>query len=221
MSLIGTLSGMAPLLILGIGASGAILSLLCDSLISRFLPRLGGLPSARARTTTAALTSVLCLVFALRVEMNEILPATLILVVLAVQLARIDLATHLLPNPLVLTFCISGVLLLALSSFLTGDWIPLARATGGAAILFLVYLTLAVMSPDGIGMGDVKLAAPVGLYLGHLGWAPLFYGGAFGFVLGGICAAIALGLKRSTGKAEVAFGPAMLTALLVTFFIAS
>ena len=46
-------------------------------------------------------------------------------------------------------------------------------------------------------MGDVKLAAPVGLYLGYLGWSQLFYGGALGFVLGGIFSVVLIRLKRA------------------------
>ena len=62
-------------------------------------------------------------------------------------------------------------------------------------ILFVVYLILAIISPNGIGMGDVKLAAPLGLYLGYLGWGQLFYGGALGFVLGGLATFVLTRMK--------------------------
>ena len=35
--------------------------------------------------------------------------------------------------------------------------------------MFAVYLAMALIKPGGIGMGDVKLAAVVGLYAGYLG----------------------------------------------------
>ncbi|XAS63344.1 A24 family peptidase [Micrococcaceae bacterium Sec5.8] len=142
------------------------------------------------------------------------LPAFLVLGVLAVQLARIDLALHLLPNPLVGALLFTGLGLLAVSSAGSAEWSPFLRAAAGAAILFVVFLLLAVMSPNGIGMGDVKLAAPVGLYLGHLGWGQLFYGGALGFVVGGIFTLIIAQRAKPDRPAEVAFGPAMLAAAL-------
>jgi leader peptidase (prepilin peptidase)/N-methyltransferase len=130
------------------------------------------------------------------------------------ELARVDLAHHLLPNPLVLSLLAAGLALFAVSSAVTAGWTELLRAAAGAAILFVVYLILAIISPSGIGMGDVKLAAPAGLYLGYLGWSQLFYGGALAFVLGGIFSVVLISFRRGEKPAEVAFGPAMLAATL-------
>jgi leader peptidase (prepilin peptidase)/N-methyltransferase len=146
--------------------------------------------------------------------MDWSLPAFLALAVLAVQLARIDLVHHLLPNPLVLTLFIAGLVLFTAGSSASAGWSDLLRAATGAVILFVIYLILAIISPRGIGMGDVKLAAPAGLYLGYLGWSQLFYGGALGFVLGGIFSVVLISLKRAEKPSEVAFGPAMLAATL-------
>ncbi|WP_457974139.1 prepilin peptidase [Arthrobacter sp. D1-17] len=207
-------AGSEPLFAVAAGLLGVLLCTVTEVLIARSLPRLGGLPSGRTRITTAALTGALCVALALRVGSDWSLPAFLALAVLAVQLARIDLAHHLLPNPLVLALLIAGVALFAMSSTASADWSPLLRAAIGGVILFLVYLILALISPSGIGMGDVKLAAPVGLYLGYLGWSHLFYGGALGFVLGGIFSAVLISLKCAEKSSEVAFGPSMLAATL-------
>jgi leader peptidase (prepilin peptidase)/N-methyltransferase len=153
--------------------------------------------------------------------MEWTLPAYLLLAVLGVQLARIDVTHHLLPNPLVLTLLVAGLALLALGSSATAEWAELLRAATGAAILFVIFLIMALISPNGIGMGDVKLAAPVGLYLGYLGWTQLFYGGALGFVLGGILSVVLIRLKRANLGSEIAFGPSMLAAALGTVLLAS
>ena len=210
-----------PLFAVAIGLLGILLSPLAELLIARTLPRLGGLPGARTRITTAALTGALCGALALRFGMEWSLPAFLLLAVIGVQLARVDLAHHLLPNPLVLTLLVAGLALFLLSSTATAEWAELLRAAAGAAILFVVFLILALISPNGIGMGDVKLAAPVGLYLGHLGWSQLFYGGALGFVLGGILSVVLIRLKRANLGSEVAFGPSMLAAAVGTVLLAS
>lgn len=213
-SLVGVTSSAAPFFVLAIGLLGTLVGMLTERLIARTLPRLGGLPEIRTRITTAALTGVLCAGLALRFGMDWSLPAFLVLGVLGVPLARIDLAHHLLPNPLVLALLVAGLALFAAGSTATGGWAELLRAAAGAAILFVVYLILAIISPNGIGMGDVKLAAPVGLYLGYLGWSQLFYGGALGFVVGGIFSFVLIRLNRAEKTSEVAFGPSMLAATL-------
>lgn len=220
-SIMSGATGAGPLLVLAAGLLGTLLCILTELVIARLLPRLGGLPRIRTRITTAALTGVLCAALALRFGMDWSLPAFLALGVLAVQLARIDLAHHLLPNPLVLSLLVAGLGLLTVSSTATSGWAELLRAAVGAAILFVVFLILAIVSPSGIGMGDVKLAAPVGLYLGYLGWSQLFYGGALGFVLGGIFSAILISLRRTEKSSEVAFGPSMLAAALGMVLFAS
>jgi leader peptidase (prepilin peptidase)/N-methyltransferase len=210
----GIAASAGPFFAVAVGLLGVLLSPLAELLIARTLPRLGGLPGVRTRITTAALTGLLCGTLALRFGMEWSLPAFLLLAVLGVQLARIDLAHHLLPNPLVLTLLVAGQALLFLRSFATEEWAELLRAAAGAAILFVIYLILAIISPSGIGMGDVKLAAPVGLYLGYLGWSQLFYGGALGFVVGGIFSVVLISFRRAEKPAEVAFGPSMLAAAL-------
>ncbi|WP_461172047.1 prepilin peptidase [Arthrobacter sp. Z1-9] len=207
--------------VLGAGLVGYVLSPITELLIAWRLPRLGGLPSTRTRITTAVVTGALCAALALRIGMDWSLPAFLALAVLAVQLARVDLADHLLPNPLVLALLIAGLALFVVGSSAAAAWSDLLRGAAGAVLLFLVYLVLAVISPSGIGMGDVKLAAPTGLYLGYLGWGELFYGGALGFVLGGLASLILVAAKGARKNAEVAFGPSMLAALLGTIFVAS
>ncbi|MFD2361993.1 MULTISPECIES: prepilin peptidase [unclassified Arthrobacter] len=195
---------------------GAALSPLAEVLISKRLPRLGGLPGLPARITTAALTGLTCAAFALRFGITSFLPAFLFLAVLGVQLARIDAALHLLPNPLVLMLLAGGGLLLLFPGFLSSPTQDFARALLGAVILFAGYLILGLISPGAIGMGDVKLAAPIGLYLGYLGWAPLLYGGLLGFILNGLVTIILVALKGRNKTTEVAHGPSMLAAAAAT-----
>lgn len=201
------------LLVACLGLLGIIFSPLAELLIARLLPRLGALPAPRVRVTTAAVTGGLCIAFALRFSDEPALPAFVLLAVMGVQLARIDISMHLLPNPLVLLLVIAGAVLLA-SSVLTGSpWSDIVRAAAGGAILFVTYLFLAIISPGAVGLGDVKLAAPLGLYLGYLGWMHLLYGALLGFVLNGIFALIVVARNRERRASEVAHGPAMVAAV--------
>lgn len=203
---------VAPLFAAGIGLLGFILAPLVELVISRLLPRLGGLPSPRVRLTTTAVTAVLCAAFAFRFGSDAQLPAFVLLAILGIQLARIDISLHLLPNELVQVLLFGGFILLLVSTFAGDTWGDIVRASVGAATLFVIYLILALTSPGGIGMGDVKLAGPMGLYLGYLGWTHLVYGGLLGFIIGGIASAVLLKWNRGSKPKEVAFGPSMLAA---------
>lgn len=203
-------------MVVAIGLLGFILSPAAEFLIARLLPRLGGLPTLRVRITTAAITGAACVAFVLRFGNIAALPALILLAVLGVQLARVDIALHLLPNQLVLILLIAGIFLLAAPLIFGQQADDFLRALLSAAILFAAYLILALISPGGIGMGDVKLAAPVGLYLGYLGWTQLLYGGLLGFIVNGITTAVLISGKRGSTATEVAHGPAMLGALAIT-----
>lgn len=208
------------LMVLAIGLAGCLLSPVAEILIAKLLPRLGGTPALRTRLATGALTGLACAAFTAHFGKSFGLPAFLFLAVLGVQLARIDVALHLLPNPLVLTLLAGGLLLLLLPALFNKPPDDLLRAALGSVILFAGYLILGLISPGGIGMGDVKLAAPVGLYLGYLGWGHLLYGGLLGFILNGVVSVVVISKKGRNRATEVPHGPSMLGAVAaVTFFI--
>ncbi|GAB3567972.1 hypothetical protein GCM10027405_29200 [Arthrobacter alkaliphilus] len=209
-----TATAAQPLFMGAMGLAGLLLSPLAELLISRFLPRLGGLPSPAVRITTAVVTGALFVLLTLRFGFSPELPAYLLLGMMAVQLSRIDVEHHLLPNPLVLLLLAAGFCLLTMSAVLAPDWSALLRAAAGGVILFLGYLILGLISPGGLGMGDVKLSAPLGMYLGYLGWTHLFYGGLLGFVVGGVMTVLMLRLNRGNKPSEVAHGPAMFAAAI-------
>ncbi len=209
-----TATAAQPLLVAALGLLGLLTSPLAEVLIARCLPRLGGLPSPVIRITTAVATAALFALLTLRFGFSPTLPAYLLLAALAVQLSRVDVVHHLLPNPLVLLLLAGGLGLLTMSATLVPDWSGLLRAAAGAVILFLGYLILGLVSPGGLGMGDVKLAAPLGMYLGYLGWTQVFYGGLLGFVVGGVVTVLLLLVKRGIKPGEVAHGPAMFAAAI-------
>lgn len=202
------------------GVLGLTLSPVAEVLIAKHLPRLGGLPTLSVRITAAALTGLACAAFTLRFGIGFALPAFIFLAVAGVQLARIDVALHLLPNPLVLILLSGGFFLFLMPGLFNKQADDLLRALLGSVILFLGYLILGLASPGGIGMGDVKLAAPVGLYLGYLGWSQLLYGGLLGFILNGVVTVLVLSRRSRKRASEVAHGPSMLGATAaVTLFL--
>jgi len=139
-----------------------------------------------------------------------LLPALLYLAAITIALALIDLDTHTLPNRIVLPAYPIGVLLLVVATIASGDWGDLLRASIGAAALFAFYLVLVLVYPGGMGLGDVKLAGVLGLFLGYLGWPALIIGAFAAFVLGGLYAIVLLVTRRVARTGGIPFGPWML-----------
>lgn len=129
---------------------------------------------------------------------------------IGIALAAIDLDTHRLPNALVLPSYVVLAALFGGSALLAGDGEAAARAAAGAGILFSLYFLLAVISPRGMGMGDVKLAGVIGLVLGWVGWSALAVGALAAFLLGGIVGVVLIALGRARRSTGIPFGPWML-----------
>ena len=126
-------------------------------------------------------------------------------------LALIDLRHHLLPDRVVLPAIAAGAVLLGLAAALEGDGAAILRAGVAAVVLFAVFLVLALISPRGLGMGDVKLAALLGLYLGWLGWNVVVRGRRGRLRRPGGAGPGAAGHAAASGSSgELPFGPAML-----------
>ncbi|MGY1827781.1 MULTISPECIES: prepilin peptidase [unclassified Blastococcus] len=138
------------------------------------------------------------------------LPAFLFLAGAGLLLAVVDLRHRLLPNRVVIPSVGVGLALLAVPAAVSGEWYALLRAGFGSMALFAAFLVLALISPSGLGMGDVKLAALLGLYLGWLGWSAVALGGAAGFLVQALVVLPLLALRRIGLRSELPFGPAML-----------
>jgi len=139
-----------------------------------------------------------------------VLGALLYLAAISIALAAIDLDVHRLPNTIVLPAYLVGGVALTVAAGATGDLESLARAAAGAGILFAFYLALALIAPRGMGMGDVKLAGALGLFLGWFGWEALAVGALAAFLLGGLFGVILILARRARRTTGIPFGPWML-----------
>lgn len=139
------------------------------------------------------------------------------LVPVCVALSVIDWHTKLLPTRLVLP-ATGFALLVALAGWgATQDSGDLVRAVLGLLVARSVFWVLWFIHSAGMGFGDVRLAALLGLALGHLGWAELvagIYSGFLVFGLPGLLLALAR-RDRSLLRTAYPFGPFMLLGALV------
>lgn len=130
----------------------------------------------------------------------------------APELARVDLAEHRLPNRIVVPGLVVGLAAAAGSWATTGvpPVVPLVAALAYGGLLFLFALF------GGMGMGDVKLAAVLGLASPTPAIA--IASPVLAFLTGGVAAVVVL-VVRGRG-ARIPFGPFLLLgyagALVVT-----
>ncbi len=166
-----------------------------------------GPPPLAVEVTTAVLLGVL----AARVHPGLVLAAACWLALCAVPLAFIDAAVRRLPDVLTGAAFAGTALLLLAAAAASGDWHVLARAGLGGIALSGFYLVIVLVSPSGMGMGDVKAAAGLGTMLAWRGWSALIAGGFAGFLLAAVYGTVLLISGRATRKQQIPFGPFMIT----------
>lgn len=143
------------------------------------------------------------------------LAAYLVVAALGVVMAYVDLRERRLPDWLTLPALAGAALLLAVAAGVSGDWAAYGRAWVAAAACFAFYLVLALARPADLGLGDVKLAAVLGLLLGWSGWPTVFLGVFCGFLVGGVAGVVLLVAGRASRRSSLPFGPPMLVGALV------
>jgi len=143
------------------------------------------------------------------------LPAYLVLTAGLLALSVIDLEHRILPNRILGPLAVAGVVLLGAAALASGDLDAFVRALLGALAAFGALGALHLISPRGMGLGDVKLAFVLGLFLGWLGWGEVALGLFLGFLLGSVIGVglIATGLR--TRKDHVPFGPFLAAGTLI------
>lgn len=135
----------------------------------------------------------------------------------------IDIDHRIIPNGLVITGLIGGFAFFIYNCFnpmpgVFGDvnwWTPLVGILPGSGFLLIVALvgSFIYKTDDAMGMGDVKLLAPIGLFLG---WRLCLIALFLSIVLGGVLSMLLILLRIKKRKDTVAFGPFIVIGAFVT-----
>jgi leader peptidase (prepilin peptidase)/N-methyltransferase len=150
-----------------------------------------------------------------RIGVTWALPAFLLFGWLLIVVTVIDLRTHRIPNRLTYPLTPALLALLVVAAMLHGTPGAAVRAVLGGVVAFGVLLILALVNPRGMGMGDVKLAAFIGIGLGYLGWGHVWLGLFAAFFGGGVIAGALLVLGLRGRKDHIPFGPWLALGALV------
>jgi leader peptidase (prepilin peptidase)/N-methyltransferase len=168
--------------------------------------------SARYPVVEAVTAALYALVVAVKFDDTAQLVLGLVLVTFLVPIAVIDLDVKRIPNALTAP---AAVLAIVLGALLAPHDLPEQLAAGAAALIF--FMLPALLSKKGMGMGDVKLAAVLGLYLGRAVAPAIFIALILGVVVG-------VAVMTSTGvtagrKVKIPFGPFLAAGALIAFFV--
>jgi leader peptidase (prepilin peptidase)/N-methyltransferase len=136
---------------------------------------------------------------------------SILLVLVVVPTTIIDLEHRVIPNRITAP---AAVLALALGLALDPSGQPARLLAGALAGGFL--LAAAIARPGGMGMGDVKLAAVMGLCLGSAVAPAMLVAMLSGVVLGG--AVIARRGVREGRRTAIPFGPFLALGAIVAIF---
>jgi leader peptidase (prepilin peptidase) / N-methyltransferase len=158
-----------------------------------------------------ALTAVLCVGAVLVHHTAASIALSVGLILIVIPAALIDLEYRIIPNRLTL---LGAVLALALGTALDPAGEPARLIAGAAAGGFLLLAALAY--PGGMGMGDVKLAGVMGLFLGAA-VAPAILIALLAGVLYGLLVAARAG-ARAARKTAVPFGPFLALGAIVAVY---
>lgn len=121
----------------------------------------------------------------------------------------IDLHDRIIPNEMVLFGLIVGAIMLFALPYAAKGWVEALSGAGGA---FVFLLLIALIARGGMGLGDVKLAAVIGLFLGR--WATM--GLILAFLSGGLISGLLLIFKIVGRKDHIPFGPWLALGAIIT-----
>ena len=148
-------------------------------------------------------------------------------VALLVVAGSVDAVCHRLPNRLLgaaaawLGAALIGRAVAALVAGATASraGAPPARAALCALGLGGAALILALL-PSGLGMGDVKLCALIGLWLGPLGWGAALSGVLAGVILAGLSALVLMAARVVGRRQMIAMGPYLIVGAWLAWLLA-
>jgi leader peptidase (prepilin peptidase)/N-methyltransferase len=149
---------------------------------------------------------------------HSLLVAAMVAAFLAVLLALavIDAKYRILPNRILYPSVIVFAVVIAVAD-MAGRGVDLGTAAIGFAAFGGGLLLIALVSPRGMGMGDVKLAFLIGLVLGSLALSFVAVAAGVAILAGGLGAIAALAAGRGR-KSAIPFGPYLAVGAAVAAF---
>jgi len=146
----------------------------------------------------------------------ELLPRLFLVTVLLIASA-IDLQRQIIPNRVIYPSIPLGLAAMGAVALARGDTGIFLRSLAGLAIGGVPLGLLALLLPRGMGMGDAKLAAFTGIFLGYQQITAHF----LAFFLGSLVGLILMAVGKKGRKSRIPFGPFLAAGAVVALFFGS
>jgi leader peptidase (prepilin peptidase)/N-methyltransferase len=166
-------------------------------------------PITGAYPVVEILTALLFVAVFVRFGAEWVVIPPLVLATSLMALSVIDLFVYRLPDVVLGPAILVSLASIAVVSVAVDRPGAVPRALLGALLYFAILLIAHLISPRGMGFGDVKLAFLLGLHLGwvggtfYLGWSPVFrlviYALLIGSLVGVVLGMLVAVLRRSFG----------------------
>jgi leader peptidase (prepilin peptidase)/N-methyltransferase len=165
-------------------------------------------------------TAALFVAVAAEFHDDLVLPAYLVLAACLLAISFIDLEHFIVPNRILIVACALGAPLLTLAAAADG-WGHLRGSLYGGVLGLGLLLAIHLVNPRGMGMGDVKLAGVLGLYVGFLGAGHVLLGLFLGFLLGSVIGLLLIATGLRSRRDHIPFAPFLAAGAMLTLFVGS
>lgn len=147
-----------------------------------------------------------------------LLPAYLAFGATTLAVVLTDIDHQLIPNRILFPGLGIAAALLVIGAMLDGTTGNVLRALLASALYFAFLLVIGLAARGGFGMGDVKLALLLGLFLGFEGWNALAVGFTLAILLGGVASVVVLAFTRKGRRGKFAYGPYLVAGAWIGLF---
>jgi len=170
-----------------------------------------------------ALTAVIFVMLFSRYALSMDFIASAYLMSVLIAVFFIDLERRIIPDGLVIAGMAGGLALVAYNFVrpvgIYGDrswWNPLAGAAVGSGFLFLIALAGIIIykTDEAMGMGDVKIFVPIGIFLG---WRMCIMALLLSMLAGGLAGLFLIATGLRDRKSTIPFGPFIALGTFATF----
>jgi leader peptidase (prepilin peptidase)/N-methyltransferase len=145
----------------------------------------------------------------------------LTLAAFGIPLVIIDITLHRLPDALTTSLLAISSLIIIGDAIIDSRYSRLLPSLIGGIGLCAFYLALAIISRGGMGMGDVKLAAALGVIAGYFGARTILISTFSAFILGSIIGIALMLVGKAGRKTVIPFGPFMIVGEAISLIVAA
>lgn len=142
----------------------------------------------------------------------------LVTLAFALQISLVDIRELRIPNRILLPGMLIATLSVIFTGLLINQFSRALLALAGSLLSLALFFCIHLLRPKGLGMGDVKFAALIGLALSWISFPAGLIGLGLSFVASSLFSLLVYMVKRSSFNRVVPFAPFMLIGLLFVQF---